>query len=73
MNALLTRHKRIVWVTWLIASLLFLAVGNPLIYGLTVPLTAGLLVLVAPGLVPSTGRHVDGRDVRSMFRTTALG
>ncbi|HEX6757943.1 MAG TPA: CPBP family intramembrane glutamic endopeptidase [Propionibacteriaceae bacterium] len=64
MNALLARHKRIVWVTWLIASLLFLAVGNPLIYGLTVPLTAGLLVLVAPGLVPSTGRRVDGRDVR---------
>lgn len=64
MNALLARHKRIVWVTWLIASLLFLAVGNPLIYGLTVPLTAGLLVLVAPGLVPSTGRQVDGRDVR---------
>jgi membrane protease YdiL (CAAX protease family) len=63
-NALLTRHRGIVWVAWLIASLLFLAVGNPLIYGVTVPLTAGLLVLVAPGLVPSTGRRVDGRDVR---------
>jgi membrane protease YdiL (CAAX protease family) len=63
-NALLARHRRIVWVAWLIASILFLAVGNPLIYGVTVPLTAGLLVLVAPGLVPSSGRQVDGRDVR---------
>ena len=64
MNALLARHRRIVWVAWLIAALLFLAVGNPLIYGVTVPLTAGLLVLVAPGLAPSSGRQVDGRDVR---------
>jgi membrane protease YdiL (CAAX protease family) len=63
-NALLTRHKKIVWVTWLVAALLFLAVGNGLVYGLAIPLTAGLLVLSAPGLVPSTGRHVDGRDIR---------
>jgi hypothetical protein len=63
-NALLARNRRIVWVTWLIASLLFLSVGNPLIYGVTVPLTAGLLLLVAPGLVPSTSRRVDNRDVR---------
>ena len=51
MNALLTRHKKIIWVTWLVAALLFLAVGNGLVYGLAIPLTAGLLVLIAPGLL----------------------
>jgi len=55
-NALLSPHRRIIWVTWLIAALLFLAIGNGLIYGLTIPLTAGLLVLLAPGLVPSARR-----------------
>jgi len=63
-NALLASHRRIIWVAWLIGTLLFLAVGNDLIYGVTVPLTAGLLVLLAPGLVPSAGRRVDVRDVR---------
>jgi len=67
MNALLSPHRRIIWVTWLIAALLFLAVGNGLIYGLTIPLTAGLLVLLAPGLVPNPGRHVDGRDIRAVL------
>lgn len=67
MNALLAPHRRIIWVTWLIAALLFLAVGNNFVYGVTVPLTAGLLVLVAPGLVPSADRHVDGRDVRAVL------
>jgi membrane protease YdiL (CAAX protease family) len=67
MNALLSPHRRIIWITWLIAALLFLAVGNGLIYGLTIPLTAGLLVLLAPGLVPNPGRHVDGRDIRTVL------
>jgi membrane protease YdiL (CAAX protease family) len=67
MNALLSPHRRIIWVTWLIAALLFLAVGNGLIYGLTIPLTAGLLVLLAPGLVPNPGRHVDSRDIRAVL------
>ena len=67
MNALLSPHRRIIWITWLIAALLFLAVGNGLIYGLTIPLTAGLLVLLAPGLVPNPGRHVDGRDIRAVL------
>jgi len=67
MNALLSPHRRIIWVTWLIAALLFLAVGNGLIYGLTIPLTAGLLVLLAPGLVSNPGRHVDGRDIRAVL------
>lgn len=47
-NALLARHKKLVWVTWLVAALMFLAVGNGLVYGLAIPLTAGLLVLIAP-------------------------
>lgn len=67
MNALLARHKRLVWVTWLVAALMFLAVGNGLVYGLAIPLTAGFLVLIAPGLVPSTGRQVDGRDIRAVL------
>jgi membrane protease YdiL (CAAX protease family) len=67
MNALLAPHRRIIWVTWLIAALLFLPIGNGLVYGLTVPLTAGLLVLLAPGLAPSAGGHVDGRDIRAVL------
>jgi membrane protease YdiL (CAAX protease family) len=66
-NALLSPHKRTIWVTWLVAALLFLAIGNGLIYGLMIPLSAGLLVLLAPGLVPSTGQHVDGRDIRAVL------
>ena len=67
MNALLAPHRRVIWVTWLIAALLFLPIGNGLIYGVTVPLTAGLLVLLAPGLLPSVDRHVDGRDIRAVL------
>jgi uncharacterized protein len=67
MNALLAPRRRIIWATWLIAALLFLAIGNGLIYGLTIPLTAGLLVLLAPGLVPSAGRHVDGQDIGAVL------
>jgi len=66
-NALLAPNRRIVWVTWLIAALLFLPIGNGLIYGLIIPLTAGLLVLMAPGLVPRAGRQVDGRDIRAVL------
>jgi membrane protease YdiL (CAAX protease family) len=66
-NALLAPHRRIIWVAWLIAALLFLAIGNSLVYGVTVPLTAGLLVLLAPGLAPSAGRHMDGRDIRAVL------
>jgi uncharacterized protein len=66
-NALLSPHRRFIWVAWLVAALLFLAVGNGLIYGLIVPLTAGLLVLLAPGLLTNAGRHVDGRDIRAVL------
>ena len=46
MNALLAPHRRIIWVAWLIAALLFLPIGNGLAYGVTVPLTAGLLMFL---------------------------
>jgi membrane protease YdiL (CAAX protease family) len=64
MNAVLAPHRKVVWVAWLVAAMLFLAVGNELVYGLAIPLSAGLLVLIAPGLAPGTPRHVDGRDIR---------
>jgi len=67
MNALLAPHRRVIWVAWLIAALLFLPIGNALVYGVTVPLTAGLLVLLAPGLVPSVDRHGDRRDIRAVL------
>ena len=67
MNALLAPHRRVVWVAWLIAALLFLPIGNGLVYGVTVSLTAGLLVLLAPGLVPSVDRQVDRRDIRTVL------
>jgi membrane protease YdiL (CAAX protease family) len=63
-NAFLARHKKIVWVTWLVAALLFLAIGNGLAYGVAIPLTAGLLVLMSPGLLPNTVRQIDSRDIR---------
>jgi membrane protease YdiL (CAAX protease family) len=63
-NAFLARHKKIVWVTWLVAALLFLAIGNGLAYGLAITLTAGLLVLMSPGLLPNTVRQIDSRDIR---------
>jgi uncharacterized protein len=66
-NALLAPHRRIIWIAWLITALLFLSVGNGLVYGVTVPLTAGLLVLLAPGLAPSADRRVDGRDIRAVL------
>jgi membrane protease YdiL (CAAX protease family) len=63
-NLLLARHKKIIWFTWLVGAVLFLAVGKGLIYGLAIPLTAGLLVVMSPGLLPTTDRQVDGRDIR---------
>jgi uncharacterized protein len=66
-NALLAPYRRIIWPAWLIGALLFLAVGNGLIYGVVVPLTAGLLVLLAPGLAPSAGRRIDAQDVRAVL------
>jgi membrane protease YdiL (CAAX protease family) len=66
MLSVLARHRRIVWVTWLIAALLFLGVGNTLLYGLVVPLSAGVLVMLSPGLLPSTDREIDVRDLRTV-------
>lgn len=72
MNALLSPHRRVIWVAWLVAALLFLAVGNGLIYGLIVPLSAGLLVLLAPGLVSSAGRLLMVGTLVLSFCCTSL-
>jgi hypothetical protein len=66
MSSILARQRRIVWVTWLIAALLFLGVGNLLLYGLVVPLSAAVLVMLAPGLLGHTDRKIDGRDLRTV-------
>ena len=63
MFAVLERHRQAVWVGWLIGALLFLESGNPLVYGIAVPLSAGILVMLAPGLVPVGERRVDRRDL----------
>lgn len=62
MSSVLVRYRRIVWVAWLVGALLFLEVGQPLLYGLVVPLSAGILVLI-PGLAPGGTRRVDTRDL----------
>jgi membrane protease YdiL (CAAX protease family) len=67
MLSVLERHRRIVWVGWLIAALLFLVVGNPLVYGIGVPLSAGVLVVLAPGLVPGVERRMDSRDIGAVL------
>jgi hypothetical protein len=63
MFAVLERHRQAVWVGWLIGALLFLESGNPLVYGIAVPLSAGILVMLTPGLVPVGERRVDRRDL----------
>jgi uncharacterized protein len=63
----LERHRGLVWVGWLIAALLFLEAGSPLLYGTAVPVSAGLLVLVAPGLIPAVDRRHDARDLTAVL------
>jgi membrane protease YdiL (CAAX protease family) len=63
----LERHRQVVWVTWLIAALLFLQTGSPLLYGTVVPASAGLLVLLEPGLLPHVDRRVDVRDLGAVL------
>jgi membrane protease YdiL (CAAX protease family) len=67
MIMVLERHRQAVWIAWLIAALLFLQAGNLLLYGIAVPASAGLLVLLAPGLIPCGDHRVDMRDVRAVL------
>lgn len=67
MIMVLERHRQAVWIAWLIAALLFLQAGNLLLYGIAVPVSAGLLVLLAPGLIPCGDHRVDMRDVRAVL------
>jgi membrane protease YdiL (CAAX protease family) len=50
-NALLAPHRRIIWVAWLIAALLFLAVGNGLVYSVTIDRWSARPPSAGPGAV----------------------
>jgi membrane protease YdiL (CAAX protease family) len=63
----LERRRAAVWVVWLIAALLFLQTGSPLLYGTVVPASAGLLVLLAPGLLPAVDRRQDVGDLAAVL------
>lgn len=55
--------RRLVWPTFLVGALLLLAVGQPLLYGIVVPVAALVLVLLVPGRRPRTALHVDRLDL----------
>ena len=63
MKTLLT-GRQILWSAWVVGALLLLAVGQPMVYGLVVPLSAVVLALI-PGTVPrrTRSRSVDWRDL----------
>lgn len=63
MKTLLT-GRQILWSAWVVGALLLLAVGQPMVYGIVVPLSALVLALV-PGTVPrwTRSRSVDWRDL----------
>jgi membrane protease YdiL (CAAX protease family) len=67
MSMTLERRRAAVWVVWLIAALLFLQTGSPLLYGTVVPASAGLLVLLAPGLLPAVDRRQDVGDLAAVL------
>jgi len=61
MRTLLTRRQTL-WSAWVVAALLLLAVGQPTVYGLVVPLSA-LVLAAIPGVVPRRTRSVDRQDL----------
>ena len=56
--------RQMLWSAWVVGALLLLAVGQPMAYGLVVPLTALVLALI-PGTLPkrTRSRSVDRRDL----------
>ena len=56
--------RQVLWSAWVVGALLLLAVGQPMLYGLVVPLSA-LVMAVIPGTVPrrTRTRSVDWRDL----------
>jgi membrane protease YdiL (CAAX protease family) len=62
--ATLLTGRQILWSAWVVGALLLLAVGQPMLYGLVVPLSA-LVLAVIPGTVPrrARARSVDWRDL----------
>jgi membrane protease YdiL (CAAX protease family) len=63
MKTLMT-GRQLLWSAWVVGALLLLAVGQPLAYGVAVPLTALVLALI-PGTVPRRpqSRSVDVPDL----------
>jgi membrane protease YdiL (CAAX protease family) len=61
MRTLLTRRQSL-WSAWVVGALLLLVIGQPLVYGLVVPLSA-LVLAAIPGTVPRGTRSVDRRDL----------
>lgn len=62
MRPVSSRQRGVVWVVWLVAALLFLMVGNLVLFGVAVPASA-LLVALIPGMLPPGVRHRDRRDL----------
>ncbi|MGN7200497.1 hypothetical protein [Arthrobacter sp. SAFR-044] len=54
---------RYAWPVFLVGAILLLAVGNPTVYGIGVPLAALVLALVVPMSRPRWTGHPDWRDV----------
>jgi membrane protease YdiL (CAAX protease family) len=52
----------VLWSAWVVAALLALAAGRPVLYGVAVPLSALLLCLV-PGALPGSAPAPDRRDL----------
>lgn len=58
-----TSPHRWVWPAFLILAVLFLGIGNPLLYGAAVPLAALVVALTVPGAMPKGTTRVDRQDL----------
>ncbi|HRO31136.1 type II CAAX prenyl endopeptidase Rce1 family protein [Citricoccus sp.] len=55
--------RRMAWPLFLVGALLLLGAGNELLYGITIPALALILVLVVPGDRPRLAMRVDWPDL----------
>lgn len=55
--------RRMAWPIFLLGGLLLLGAGNELLYGITIPAAALILVLIVPGPRPRLALSVDGLDL----------
>jgi membrane protease YdiL (CAAX protease family) len=64
MTGMSCRHWRgAVWAIWVVAALLLLDVVNLTVYGLVIPLSALVIAVTVPGMVPSSRGRADRRDL----------